>query len=436
MARAERPRTGAKPMTEAVDPLIERDRRAIWHPYAQHALEADPLPVASARGATLTLNDGRVLIDAISSWWATLHGHGRTEIASAIAAQAKHLDHVLFAGATHAPAVDVAEALLALAPPGLSRVFFSDDGSTAVEVALKMALQAHAQRGATRRTRFIAFSGAYHGDTAGAMSVGDPDPFFVPYRALCVPIEHVAIDAAALEATLKDLGETVAAVILEPLVQGAGGMRMHAPEFVKRVRELCDEHGAFLILDEVMTGFGRTGAAFAAVRCGVTPDLLCVAKGLTGGTLPLAATLATEHLFGAFLAEDRRRALFHGHTFTANPIACAAARASLAILAAEDTPARLDAIGTRIEARLRTSLPAACVATLRRCGGIVAYDLPPVEGESAGYLSNRSPALRQRAIEHGVLLRPLGDVVYAMPPSCTTNAQCDAIADAMRALAE
>lgn len=211
---------------------------------------------------------------------------------------------------------------------------------------------------------------------------------------------------------------------------------MHAPEFVKRVRELCDEHGAFLILDEVMTGFGRTGAAFAALRCGVTPDLLCVAKGLTGGTLPLAATLATEHLFGAFLAEDRRRALFHGHTFTANPIACAAARASLAILAAEDTPARLDAIGTRIEARLRTSLPAACVATLRRCGGIVAYDLPPVEGESAGYLSNRSPALRQRAIEHGVLLRPLGDVVYAMPPSCTTEAQCDAIADAMRALAE
>ncbi|MBK6939193.1 MAG: adenosylmethionine--8-amino-7-oxononanoate transaminase [Planctomycetes bacterium] len=436
MARAERPRTGAKPKAESVDPLIERDRRAIWHPYAQHALEADPLPVASARDATLTLNDGRVVIDAISSWWATLHGHGRAEIASAIAVQAKRLDHVLFAGATHEPAVDVAEALLALAPPGLSRVFFSDDGSTAVEVALKMALQAHAQRGATRRTRFVAFSGAYHGDTAGAMSVGDPDPFFVPYRALCVPIEHVAVDAAALEATLKDLGETVAAVILEPLVQGAGGMRMHEPAFVKRARELCDEHGAFLILDEVMTGFGRTGATFAAVRCGVTPDLLCVAKGLTGGTLPLAATLATEHLFGAFLAEDRRKALFHGHTFTANPIACAAARASLAILAAEDTPARLDAIGTRIEARLRASLPDACVATLRRCGGIVAFDLPRADGEVAGYLASRSPALRQRALEYGVLLRPLGDVVYAMPPSCTTNEQCDVIADAMRALAK
>lgn len=436
MARAERPRSRRKPLTDALDPLIERDRRAIWHPYAQHAIETDPLPVASAQDATLTLSDGRVVVDAISSWWATLHGHGRPEIANAIAAQAKELDHVLFAGATHEPAVDVAEALLALAPPGLSRVFFSDDGSTAVEVALKMALQAHAQRGATRRTRFVGFSGAYHGDTAGAMSVGDPDPFFVPYRALCVPVEHVAVDAAALEAALADLGETVAAVILEPLVQGAGGMRMHEPEFVKRVRELCDRHGAFLILDEVMTGFGRTGSVFAATRCQVTPDLMCVAKGLTGGTLPLAATLATEHLFGAFLAEDRRKALFHGHTFTANPIACAAARASLAILAAEDTPARLDAIGTRIEARLRASLPDACVATLRRCGGIVAFDLPRADGEVAGYLAGRSPALRQRALEHGVLLRPLGDVVYAMPPSCTTSEQCDVIADAMRALAE
>jgi len=416
--------------------LLERDRRALWHPYTQHGLEADPLPVASAQGALLRLADGRELVDAISSWWTCLHGHGVPEIAAAIGAQAARLDHVLFAGATHAPAIELAEQLLALAPPGLARVFYSDNGSTAVEVALKLLVQAHAQRGEPERRVFVCFEGGYHGDTFGAMAVGDPDPYFEPWRALLFEVRRAELSLAGLERALDELGPHAAGVIVEPLVQGAGGMRMHAPELLCALAQECRARGVPLVADEVMTGFGRTGALFACARAGIEPDVLCLAKGLTGGTLPLAATLVRAEHFEAFRSRERRRAFFHGHSFTANPIACAAALASLELVRAQRPELALERIGARIEAQLLEHLPQARARyVLRRTGGIVALDLPRRDSERAGYLDERALRLRAAAIERGVLLRPLGPVLYAMPPACTSDAQADQIARALLELA-
>lgn len=407
------------------DPLIERDRRCVWHPWTQHAIESDPLPVIAAQDALLKLADGRVVIDAISSWWTCLHGHGHPRLLTAMHEQAARLDHVLFAGCTHPPAVDLAEALIAAAPAGLSRVFFSDNGSTAVEVALKIVRQHWVQTGESQRTVFVALEGAYHGDTFGAMAVGERSPFFAPFEALLFTVRRCAAQAEAIDLALAELGSLAAGLILEPRVQGAGGMLMHSDALLRSARASCDRHGVPLIADEVMTGFGRTGSLFATAGAGITPDLLCLAKGLTGGVFPLAATLATERLFDSFLSADRSRALLHGHSFTAHPVGCAIARASLELCLATDVPARLDAIGQRIERGLE--LP-----DVRRRGGIVAVDLPAAD---AGYHSQLALRLREAAIAHGVLLRPLGTVLYSMPPACTTTAQCDQIAATMNALA-
>ena len=413
----------------------------LWHPYTQHATEPAPLAVRAARGAVLELEDGREVLDAISSWWCCLHGHGRPEIAAAIAEQAARLDHVQFAGCTHEPAVRLAERLVELAPRGLERVFFSDNGSTAVEVALKLAVQAHAHAGAPERRTFVALEGAYHGDTFGAMALGDPEPFFRAFQPMLFRVVRVPPDVAALEAALDELGGAAAGFVLEPLVQGAAGMRMHAAAFVQGARAACTARGLPLVADEVMTGFGRTGAVFACARAGISPDFLCLSKGLTGGALPLAATLTTARVWTAFLSADRARAFFHGHTFTANPIGCRAALASLDLIEREDTPARLDAIGARIEGALAAGIAArpgvrARVRELRRTGGIVALELALPPGSPAGYLGELGPRLRERALELGVLLRPLGPVLYALPPACTSPEQCDAIAAALLALAE
>lgn len=413
--------------------LPERDARVLWHPYTQHGLDPAPLPVVRAEGAWLHLADGTRRLDAISSWWATLHGHAHPRIVRAIAEQAAALDHVLFAGCTHEPAVALAEELLALAPRAagaapLTRVFYSDDGSTAVEVALKAAIGAWARRGETARTTFIALEGAYHGDTFGAMAAGDPQPFFREFGPFLFHVVRVPARGAALEAALRGLEGRVAGVIVEPLVQGAAGMKMHPAAFLQEARRLCDEHGTFLIADEVMT-FCRTGRVFACEQAGIAPNLLCVAKGLTGGTLPLAATLATEEIFHSFESADRSRAFFHGHTFTANPIACAAARASLALVREESAPARLDAIGARIEAGLAALRGRAGIMEVRRCGGIVAVEL---EAQDAGYLTAIGEELRRRCRAlPDVLLRPLGNVLYALPPACVTDDEADRIAAAI-----
>lgn len=423
-------------MKTTVNDLAARDSRVIWHPYTQHAVEAAPLAIKSARDSVLTLEDGGELIDAISSWWACLHGHAHPRIVGAMSEQVATLDHVLFAGATHEPAVALAEQVVELAPAGLSRVFYSDNGSTAVEVALKMVRQSWVHAGEEQRRVFVALEGAYHGDTFGAMAVGDPDPFFLPFGPMLFEARRVPAEIGALRACFEELGDRCAGFLCEPLVQGAAGMRMQDAQYLRDVRALCDEFGLPWIADEVMTGFGRTGALFACDVAGVSPDLMCIAKGLTGGNFPLSATLAGERFFEAFLSEDRSRAFFHGHTFTGNPVGCAVALASLEVCRTEDTPAKLDRIGARIEAQLREALDGeAGISDLRRTGGIVAFDLVAPPGEVRGYLSNMQPELRRRALEQGVLLRPLGDVLYAMPPASTTEAQADRIAEVMVSLA-
>lgn len=412
---------------------VERDAAVCWHPFTQHATEPAPLPVVAAHGARLVLEDGRELLDGISSWWATLHGHGQPDIARAIADQVERLDHVLFAGATHPGAIELAERLIALAPAGLTRAFFSDDGSTAVEVALKMVIQRWSQLGQPERRVLVALEGGYHGDTFGAMSVGDPDPFFMPFTPLCFEVRRVPIAAAALEAALDDLGPRAAGVIVEPLLQGAAGMRMHPAAFLRAARAACDVRGLPLIADEVMTGFGRTGHLFACEAAGITPDLLCLAKGLTGGMFPLSVTLATEDLYDAFLSDERAQAFFHGHTFTANPVGCAAALASLDVVARENTPARLAAIGEAIRTELAPLVDDPRVRDLRHIGGVVALDLAVPD---PGYLAALGPRLHAAAVERGALLRPLGNVLYAMPPACTTAQEARELAAVMRALVE
>jgi adenosylmethionine-8-amino-7-oxononanoate aminotransferase len=413
--------------------LPERDAKVVWHPYTQHGCEGLPLPVVGAEGAWLQLADGRRVFDGISSWWATLHGHGHPRLLAAMTAQARRLDHVLFAGATHEPAVALAEELLAVAPAGLARVFFSDDGSTAVEVALKMVLHGWQQRGEPQRRVFVALHGAYHGDTFGAMAVGDREPFFTAYAPWLFDVARVTTAPGALPALLASLGDSAAGVIVEPLLQGAAGMRLVPERFLHEARTACSAAGIPLVADEVMTGFGRTGAMFACERAGIAPDLLCLAKGLTGGLLPLAATLTTHAVFEAFVHAERSRFLPHGHTFTANPIACAVARESLAMCREHGVPARLAAIGTALHAAVADLRSHPNVLDLRHLGGMVAFEL---RSERVGYGSDLALRLRAESLQRGVLLRPLGNVLYALPPACTTAAEIGLLAEVLRALVE
>jgi adenosylmethionine-8-amino-7-oxononanoate aminotransferase len=430
--------------------LPKRDREVCWHPYTQHAIDAEPLAVVGAKGAWLELEDGTKRLDAIASWWANLHGHGRPEIVEAMRSQADQLDHIMFAGFTHEPAVQLAEQLLELAPAPLSKVFYSDNGSTAVEVALKAAYQTWVRRGEPARTVFLALEGAYHGDTFGAMAVGEPEPFFSEFSPFLFHVVHVKPTAEALAEALADLEGRVAGFILEPLVQGAAGMVMHGVDFLRDARRLCDEHGIFLIADEVMTGFGRTGSVFACDQANIGPDLLCLAKGLTGGIFPLSATLVSEEIYAAFLADERAKAFFHGHTFSGHPIGCAVGLASMKILKAENTPQKLEYIGRQIEMGLAPALEWPGIKEIRRCGGIVALELQQgvahsdsetTENEDAlaaeGYLAPVGELLRKSCREHPeVLLRPLGHILYAMPPSCVTDDECAQIAEAMLSVAK
>lgn len=416
--------------------LIGRDRTVTWHPFTQHGVDGDPMPVVGARGARLQLADGRELVDGISSWWATLHGHGEPRLVEAIERQYRQLDHVLFAGTTHEPAVRLAERLVEKAPEGLTRVFFSDNGSTAIEVALKMVVQRWVHLGEPQRTVFVALEGGYHGDTFGAMAVGDPDPFFEPFKRMLFEVRRIPIDTAAAVRALDELGDRAAGVILEPRLMGAAGMRIQPTGFVGALRQVTARRGVPLIADEVMTGFGRTGHLFACQGEGVAPDLMCLAKGLTGGMFPMSVTLAREEFFEAFLSEDRSRAFFHGHTFTAHPVGCAVALASLDLIEERHTPALLARLGARLHERLAGLATNPRVSGLRRVGGAVAFELAGPEGQPHGYLSNRSRALREVAQRHGALLRPLGDTLYALPPACTTDEELETLAVAFEAMVD
>ena len=397
-----------------------------------------PLPVVAGEGAWLVLADGRRMFDGISSWWVNLHGHAHPAIARAVADQAARLEHVIFAGFAHEPAARLAAELARLAPGGLSRVFYSDDGSTAVEVAMKMAVQAWRHRGEARRTLFVALEGAYHGDTFGAMAAGAQPVFHGAFADLLCEVRRVPVPGggrsveacvAALESVLEREAGRIAAVLVEPIVQGAGGMRIHPPEFLAEVRAATARRGIFLVADEVFTGFGRTGRMFACEHAGVVPDLICLSKGLTGGFLPLAATLASEEIYAEFLAEDRARAFFHGHSYTGNPVACAAALASLRLFEQERSLERVAGLERLFARRLARLAALPGVAATRGLGGLAVAELAPAS--EPGYLDPRGPRVARALAERGIFVRPLGDVVYLLPPYCATDAECDAVFDAL-----
>jgi adenosylmethionine-8-amino-7-oxononanoate aminotransferase len=403
----------------------------IWHPFTNRALDPAPLLVRRAEGVYLHTADGRKIIDAISSWWVNLHGHANPRIAAAVAEQAGKLEHVILAGFTQEAAEELAVRLRNWVASELRHLFFSDDGSTAVEVALKLALQHFRNLARPEKCQIVALEHGYHGDTAGAMSVSDDSPFTEPFRAMRYPVNRVHsaycyrcpvglqreschIECVQqLEGLLASRGEQIAAVIVEPLLQGAGGMIVHPVEFLKKVRALCTKHDVLLIADEVLTGFGRTGKMFACDLANVTPDLMCLSKGLTGGFMAMGVTLSTDRVEAAFRSENRMHTFYHGHSYTGNALACAAANASLQIFEDEPVFERIATIARINSERLALLREMHQVGEARQIGTMGAIELV---AEDAGYLSALRPKLYGFFLERGVLLRPLGNVVYVLPP--------------------
>jgi len=407
----------------------------IWHPFTQHALIPDATLVTGGEGAWLKTANGR-LLDAISSWWVITHGHRHPKIVEAVKNQADVLDQVIFAGFTHQPAEDLARALIEVAPPRLSHVFYSDSGSTSVEVALKMALGFWKNRdpknGKEPRTRIIALEHAYHGDTVGTMSAGARGVFTSAYQPLLFDVVRLPFPAPGREeetlGQLRDAAKDAAALIVEPLLLGAGGMLIYSPQVLRDMAAICRDTGCLLIADEVMTGFGRTGAMFACEQADVSPDILCLAKGLTGGSLPLAATLCHAEIFDAHYSTDRGRTFFHSSSFTANPIACAAARANLQIWRDEPVRERVAALAAWQEEHLARFREDSRFGNVRRQGTITALDLKVAD---SGYLSHVALDLTRFFQARGLLLRPLGNTLYVMPPYCVTAQELDLVYDAI-----
>ena len=439
--------------------LRARDLAVLWHPCTQMAEHPDPLPllpIRRGRGAWLEGVDGRRYLDAVSSWWTNLFGHGEPRIAAAIGAQAAELEHVIFAGFTHEPAIRLAEGLLRVAPPGLARVFYADNGSAAIEVALKMSFHAHLNAGDAKRTRFIALTNGYHGETLGALSMGDIPLYRRTYAPLLLqPLFAPSPDAyeaepgesaeacalrraAELEAIFAAHPGEVCALVMEPLVQCAGGMRMHHPAYLRRAREICDAHGAHLIADEIAVGFGRTGTLFASEQAGVSPDFLCLSKGLTGGFLPMSAVLTTAAVYEAFLDTRRDRAFLHSHSYTGNPLGCAAALATLSIFDGEPVLERNRATAARMAALADRFRDHPNVADVRQTGMILAIEGVADARTRRAFDPAEKRGLRayRRALERGVLLRPLGEVLYWMPPYCIDEGALQHLAEATAAALE
>jgi adenosylmethionine-8-amino-7-oxononanoate aminotransferase len=399
-------------MSLTTNSWLEPGLAHIWRPYAQMKTTPDPLPVASTHGSRLVLADGRELVDGIASWWTACHGYNHPHIRQAVARQLDLMPHVMFGGLAHEPALALARRLAGMLPGDLERVFFTDSGSVAVEVAMKMALQFHLNRGERGRSRFVAFKGGYHGDTLATMAVCDPEEgmhrlfagVLAPHHILDLPRSEAA--EAQLDAFLAAHTEEIAGIMVEPLVQGAGGMRMHEPQVLQRLRRLADKHGLLLILDEIFTGFGRTGSMFACAQAGIVPDIITLSKALTGGTMALAATVARRRVFDAFWSDEPEHALMHGPTFMANPLACAAANASLDLFEREPRLDQVAAIGRFLERELEPCRDMAGVADVRVLGAIGVVEL-----REAGEVEAR----KRRFIDAGVWLRPLGRTIYLTP---------------------
>jgi len=412
----------------------------VWHPFTQHALTPDMPLIETGDGAWLTAEGGARILDAISSWWVITHGHRHPKIVSAIKQQADKLDQVIFAGYTHQPAEDVARGLVEIAPPSsnnkrLCHVFFSDSGSTAVEVGLKMALGFWRNNGKPRH-RILALEQAYHGDTIGAMAAGARGVFNAAYEPLLFDVERLPYPKEGGRETLaalEKLAPGAATLIVEPLLLGAGGMLTYASDILAAMRRICEKHGVLFIADEVLTGFGRTGTLFACEQAGIAPDILCLAKGLSGGSLPLAATMASEEIFAGHYSTDRARTFFHSSSFTANPIACAAARANLEIWKSEPVRERIAALAGHQQARLDSFRNDSRFSGLRRIGTVTALDLKVPD---PGYLAELGPKLARFFQEKSILLRPLGNTVYVLPPYCVTAGELNLVYDAIRQAAE
>jgi len=419
----------------SAEELRARDRLHVWHPYTQHRTESEPIVITKAKAASLFDAGGKEYLDLVSSWWTCTHGHSHPRLNAALAEQASRFEHVMFAGFTHAPAVDLATALAKILPGDLNKVFFSDDGSTSVEVALKIAYQYWINRGEARRRTLIAFDGGYHGDTLGAMSLGRGSQFFKPFHELMCKVlvlpypgtfedddaaeEREAGALSALGASLADHRTGVAALIIEPLLQGAGGMRICRPSFLTRLVNKAREAGVLVIFDEVATGFGRTGTLFAMEQANVVPDLVCLSKGLTAGYMPMAVTVAREAIFEAFLGDSFEQALPHGHSFTANPLACAVALASLGLYDEEKTMARIARINHSHRTFIGSLAARTDVMRPRLIGSILAFDVK----DAGGYQSDVSRNLRDWYLAQGLNIRPIGSTVYLMPPYCITDAE-------------
>lgn len=421
------------------------DRAHVWHPFTQEKemVATPPVPVIGAEGLDYLLADGRRVLDGISSWWCNVHGHGHPRLVGALERQGGRLDHVMFAGFTHEPALELVARLRSRLPVNLTRAFFTDNGSTAVEVALKMAFQAQLQKGERQRVRFGALRNGYHGDTLGAVGVGELDnwltgifkPLLLACERLEVPedprrelnpdlqgwAERLETAREVIQGFFQTHGECLAAFIAEPLVQGAGGMRFWPPELLQELRHQCDRHGVYLILDEVMTGFGRTGTFLALEQCGLAPDFLCLSKGLTNGMLPLALTWTTEEVYGQFWGEvSEGRTFFHGHTFTANPMACAVANASLSLFDDEPVLARSQELGKVLRDAWAELAKQPSIRQARTLGPIAAAQIvDPVTGQPHPAELRFGWHFHRRALDHGLLVRPMGDCLYLMPPLAT-----------------
>lgn len=415
---------------------LEQDRRHCWHPMTQHKTEPDPPVIVSGSGASLYDENGHEILDMISSWWTCVHGHSNPKLNKALNDQAQNLEHVMFAGFTHPPAINFAKKLANALPGDLNRVFYSDNGSTANEIALKIAYQYWINKGEKQRTKFLSFEKAYHGETVGAMSLGKGCGFFDDFEDLLFEVLKVPFvptwngdaevkekERAALEKIeniMRAYGNEIAAFIMEPLMQGAGGIRIARPEFMKVVTDMAHHYGMLVIYDEVATGFGRTGALFACQKIDVTPDLICLSKGLTSGYLPMAATVATDAVYDAFLSDDPDRAFLHSHTFTANPLACAVALRSLEMFEEDNVLEKVAHIEQKHKAFLKELEKHHEIFMPRVLGPIMAFNIADADG---GYKNNLGEFLRNWFFENGINIRPLGNAVYIMPPYCITDEQ-------------
>jgi len=404
--------------------LTDRDLKVIWHPYTQMQTALPPVPIVSGEGACLYDENGKVYIDAVSSWWVNIHGHANPYIAEKIAEQLKKLEHVIFAGFTHEPAVQLAERLLKILPDNQAKVFYSDNGSTAVEVAIKMCLQYWHNQG-KQRTKMLAFKNAYHGDTFGAMAVSGRSAFTAAFDSLLFEVEFIDLPNAEnienLKSQISNLKSDLACFIFEPLVQGSAGMIMYEAKYLDELVMHCQNEGVLTIDDEVFTGFGRTGKNFACDHLTAKPDIMCFSKGLTGGTMAMGLTTCIQRIYDAFLSEDRLKTLFHGHSYTANPVACSAALASMDLFMDDSTQKNIRRIEESHRQFAQKIKNHPKVRTIRQTGTIVALEWET--GTNTSYFSSLRDRLYKYFLDAGIILRPLGNVLYILPPYCITDEQ-------------